>query len=87
MDSPVRRIDAAGMSLAAAKRLRNTLSSNVRRERLARAWTQESLAHKATLTQTYVSQIESAQRAVSIDAVAKIAHALGIEAHVLLQAH
>jgi len=65
-------------------KLRQLLASNIRKERNSREWTQEKLAERANLSQTYVSQMESAQRAVSIDAIEKVAGAFGIKANHLL---
>lgn len=66
--------------------LRRVLAANVRRERLAREMSQEELASAAGLSQTYVSLVESATPATSIDSIEKLAIALGIEASELLRA-
>ena len=65
--------------------LRQVLAANIRRERTARSWAQDELAHRATLSQTYISQVESGQRAVSVDAIERLAEALGVEAAALLK--
>lgn len=73
------------MSKPRKQKLRQVLAANVRRERLARGWTQEDLVGESGLSQTYVSQVESAGRAVSIDVLEKLAAAFDVEAHLLLQ--
>lgn len=65
-------------------RLRDALAQSVRRERYERGWSQEELAIQAGTTQSYISQIESASRAVSIDIVDDIATAFGINPLMLL---
>jgi transcriptional regulator with XRE-family HTH domain len=51
---------------------------NVRKQREARGLTQESLAEKADLDQTYISGIERGLRNPSVLSIAKIARALGL---------
>lgn len=58
---------------------RQLLAANLRQERVRLKLSQEALAGAAGVSQTYVSQIESAQRAVSIDVVEQLATALGID--------
>ena len=64
--------------------LRDVLARNMRRLRAARKLTQEALAHEAGVNRTYLSSVERAERNVSIDNIARIAKALGVEPHVLL---
>lgn len=45
---------------------------------------QDKLAQEAGLTQTYISQLESAQYSASLDAIEKIAAVLGVEPATLL---
>ncbi|TXH04511.1 MAG: XRE family transcriptional regulator [Nevskiaceae bacterium] len=59
--------------------LRQTLAVNVRRERTRHQWSQRQLADFAEISQTYVSQVEAAQRAVSLDVVDKLAAAFEFE--------
>lgn len=66
-------------------KLRNIVAANIRRERLALKQVQEEIAHRSGLSQTYISQVESAQRAVSIDAIERIAAALNLPADRLLR--
>ncbi|HUI06392.1 MAG TPA: helix-turn-helix transcriptional regulator [Verrucomicrobiae bacterium] len=51
---------------------------NVRKQREARGLTQEALAEKADLDQTYISGIERGVRNPSILSIAKMAKALGV---------
>lgn len=64
---------------------RQLLASNLRQERTKLDWSQEQLAAEAGISQTYVSQMESAQRRVSIDILDRLALALGIELADLLR--
>ena len=50
--------------------------ANVRKLREAKDWTQEQLAEKADLDQTYISGIERGERNLTILSVAKLAAAL-----------
>jgi transcriptional regulator with XRE-family HTH domain len=52
------------------------LGSNVRKRREAKDWTQEQLAEKADLDQTYISGIERGERNLTILSVTKLAKAL-----------
>lgn len=57
---------------------REIFATNLRRERLAKDWSQMELADAAGLHFTYVSSVECAKRNVSIDAMERIAVALGL---------
>lgn len=59
--------------------LRQRVAANLRRARQGRGWSQEELAARAQISQTYTSQIESGQRAVSVDTVEKLSDALGLD--------
>lgn len=59
--------------------------SNVRRLREAKNWTQEHLAEKADLDQTYISGIERGERNLTILSVAKLAGALKTTASALCE--
>lgn len=50
--------------------------ANVRKLREAKDWTQEQLAEKADLDQTYISGIERGERNATILTVAKLSAAL-----------
>lgn len=65
--------------------LRRTLADQIKTRRETLGWSQEVLAEKANTSQVYVSQVENARRAVSIDVLEKLAGAFGVEARDLLQ--
>jgi transcriptional regulator with XRE-family HTH domain len=54
------------------------IGQNIRRYRKNAGLTQEKLAEKADLHPVYISQVERADRAVTIDTLLKITKALGI---------
>lgn len=57
--------------------------SNVRKLREAKDWTQEQLAERADLDQTYISGIERGERNATILSITKLAGALKTTASVL----
>ena len=57
---------------------REIFATNLRQERLAKNWSQMELAEASGLHFTYVSSVECAKRNVSIDAMERIAVALGL---------
>lgn len=57
---------------------REIFATNLRRERLAKNWSQMELAEASGLHFTYVSSVECAKRNVSIDAMERIAVALDL---------
>jgi transcriptional regulator with XRE-family HTH domain len=59
--------------------------SNVRKLREAKGWTQEQLAEKADLDQTYISGIERGERNLTILSVAKLSAALKTTVSVLCE--
>jgi transcriptional regulator with XRE-family HTH domain len=59
------------------RHLRITLGKNVRRFREALGWSQERLGEAAGLSQVYVSQVETAKTAASVDTIEKLAAGLG----------
>ena len=61
------------------KSLRTVLAENVRAARESRGWSQEQLAEKAGLSQVYISQIETAKTAASVDTLEKLAGGLSLE--------
>jgi transcriptional regulator with XRE-family HTH domain len=65
--------------------LRERLAMNVRNERLARRWTQEDLEHRSGVSQRYISSVESAKSATSVDTIEKLADAFGIDGEWLLR--
>ena len=62
-----------------------TFGLNVRRQREARDLTQEALAEKANLDQTYISGIECGTRNPSLLSIAKIAKALSVSGAKLME--
>lgn len=64
--------------------LRRILARNVLRRRKALGLSQEVLAEEAGIDRTWLSQLETAKAAVSVDVIEKVARALQIEPHHLL---
>jgi len=56
------------------------LGENVRRERLLKGLTQEQLAFEANMKRSYVSDLERGVRNPSVQALGRLAEALGVEA-------
>ena len=65
--------------------LRDILAKNMRRLRAERGLSQEALADESGINRTYLSSVERSERNVSIDNIARIAKALGVEAWTLLR--
>ncbi len=61
------------------------LGRNVRRRREEVHYSQEELAEKSSLDQTYISGIECGKRNPGIKNVARLAKALGIKTAVLVE--
>lgn len=61
-----------------ASKIRLMFGKRVRQLRLARGFSQESLADEVGLHRTYIGNIERGEESVSIDNVAKIAKALKV---------
>ena len=61
-----------------------SFAQRLRELRRTRGFTQKDLAEKASLTETYLSRLESAGAAPGIDLVARLADALGASVHDLL---
>lgn len=57
---------------------REVFARNLRRARRLREVSQEELALRANLSRTYVSQVESGSRNVSIDNMSLLAQAVGV---------
>ena len=64
--------------------IRQIFASNLRRLRRLRNLSQEALAHEAAIDRTYVSALERGLYSASIDTIAHLALALGVEPHELL---
>ncbi len=54
------------------------LGSRIRTKRTENGLTQEELAHRADLDYSYINQIENGRRNPSLDAISRIARALGV---------
>ena len=65
--------------------LRDVLAKNMRSLRAERGFSQEGLAHECGINRTYLSSVERSERNVSIDNIARIAKALGVEPWTLLR--
>lgn len=65
--------------------LRKTVAENVRRQRNGLALSQEALAAEAGLRRTYIGAIERAERNLSLDNLERLATALQVPPHALLQ--
>ena len=70
--------------MAKAERLLHKFGENLKRLRQAKGISQEELAFKADLDRTYISGIERGKRNVSLINLYRIAAALEIPAHQLL---
>ena len=64
---------------------REILARNLRRLRGERGLSQEALAHKTGLSQTYLSQVEGGKRNISIDNISALAKAFSISISELLK--
>lgn len=60
-------------------------AKNVRRIRLKKKLTQEQVAEAADLHTNYISSVERGERNISICNIERIAFALGVSMHTLLQ--
>ena len=65
--------------------LRAIVAKNLRAIRALRAISQEDLAALAGVHRTFVSQVERELKNISIDSLRKLANALSVDVHVLLQ--
>ncbi|HVI69274.1 MAG TPA: helix-turn-helix transcriptional regulator [Magnetospirillaceae bacterium] len=61
-----------------ASNIRVAFGKRIRQVRLAKGFTQESLADTVGLHRTYIGNIERGEESVSVDNVAKIAKALKV---------
>ena len=63
---------------------RLVFSRNLKKIRLAKGFSQESLAEECGLHRTYVSSVERGERNITVDNMARLAHALGVDIRELL---
>ena len=64
---------------------REALAANVVALRHVKGWSQEALAFECGLHRTFVAHVERRARNIAIDNIERIAIALGVEPHILLQ--
>lgn len=64
--------------MPSAVRLYKILGETIRAERSKAGLSQEELAEKANLTRNYIGQTERAEKRITLEALAKIARALGV---------
>lgn len=62
-----------------AVKVHKQIGANVRKFRKKIGMTQERLAEKAGLHSVYISQVERAERAITIETLQKITKALGVK--------
>jgi transcriptional regulator with XRE-family HTH domain len=59
--------------------LKKAMAANVRRERRAKGWNQEELAHRAGLSTRYLGSIERAAVSASVTVLGRLARALRVD--------
>lgn len=64
--------------------LRLIFAKNIRMARIAKEMSQETLAHEANLDRAFVGTLERGTRNISIDNIERLALAVGLPAHELL---
>ncbi len=64
---------------------RKLLAMNIVRLRREKGWSQEDLALEAGLHRTFVAHVERQVRNISIDNIERLANALQVSVHILLQ--
>jgi transcriptional regulator with XRE-family HTH domain len=72
------------MATAKFGKLRQVLAKNIRQLRKNLGLSQEELAHRAKVYRTYMGAIERSEQNISIDNIEKIANALEVKPHQLL---
>lgn len=72
------------MKNSAKRSLRQRLAHNVKTLRGTKRWSQETLAEAASLSQVYISNIETGTKAASVDVLQKLAEAFDVDPTVLL---
>jgi transcriptional regulator with XRE-family HTH domain len=65
--------------------IRQVFAINLRKQRQAKGFSQEELAHLADIDRTYISSLERCVYAAGIDVVDKLAKAMDVEAADLLR--
>lgn len=72
------------MKISAKRSLRQRLAHNVKNLRRTKHWSQEALAEAASLSQVYISNIETGTKAASVDVLQKLAEAFEVDPTELL---
>ncbi len=67
------------MKEAELKKIRKAFCERVRELRKAKGFSQEEFGYECGLHRTYMGDVERGERNISIDNIAKIAKALGVE--------
>lgn len=65
-------------------RLKRQVGRQIATLRLARKWTQEQLAERFGVSWRYLQSVEAGDENLTIESLAKIANALRVELHILL---
>ena len=66
---------------------RSNFSHNLKKIRLQKGFSQESLADECGLHRTYVSSVERGERNITVDSMERLAIALGVDIRDLLKPH
>lgn len=64
--------------------IRVVFAENLKKHRKAAGLSQEELAHNADIERSYVSMLERRLNSPTIDMLAKLAHAIGVQPYELL---
>jgi transcriptional regulator with XRE-family HTH domain len=72
-------------SKAGQQSARELLADNLRALRAQRQWSQEDLALESELHRTFVAHVERGVRNISLDNIEKLARALDVPVHRLLE--
>ena len=73
------------MSKIAHMNVRACVALNLRRLRLEKGWSQTVLSERVGMDRTYVSSLERGANGATIDMLAKLGQALGVEPAAFLQ--
>lgn len=65
--------------------LNKIVSKNIRYARILSSISQEELANKMNINQSYISAIESGNKPISLNRLEKIAKILGVKPYILLK--
>jgi transcriptional regulator with XRE-family HTH domain len=65
--------------------IKKLVGANIRRVREAKGWSQDQLAEHSGLHRTYISGVERGVRNPTLEVVAEVASALGVQAGTLFE--